>query len=83
MSDGIVKEKKEISSTQELYGCEISELPIDIPYEIEKHKAQIKKGKELSERLGDRSSVIRRRIVKVNDSVNWNQLMLDNLLKEK
>lgn len=83
MSDGIVNEKKEISSTQYLYGCEIKELPIDVPYEIEKHKAQIVKGKALAERLGDRASEIRRRIMKVNESVNWNQLMLDNLLKGK
>ena len=83
MGDGIVVEKKEISDTQYLYGCEIDELPIDVPYEIAKHKAQIIKGKELAEKLYDRATVIRRRIVKVNDSVNWNQLMLDKLEKGK
>jgi len=83
MSDGIVKEKKEISATQELYGCEIDELPIDIPYEIEKHKGQIIKGKALSEKLYDKASILRKRIVKVNDAVNWNQLMLDSLERVK
>jgi hypothetical protein len=83
MSDGIVVEKKEISDTQYLYGCEIGDLPIDVPYEITKHKAQIIKGKALSDKLYDRATTIRNRIVKVNDAVNWNQLMLDKLEKGK
>lgn len=83
MSDGIVREKVTISATNELYGCEISDLPIDIPYEIAKHKEQIRKGKALSEKLYDRAAVLGRRLVKVNQAVNWNQLMLDNLEKVK
>jgi len=83
MSDGIVVEKKEISATQYLYGCEIDELHIDLDYEIHKHQDQIIRGKRLSEKLYDRATAIRRRIVKVNEAVNWNQLMLDNLVKSK
>jgi hypothetical protein len=83
VSDGIVVEKKEISDTQYLYGCEIDGLPIDVAYEIAKHRAQILKGKALSDKLYDRATTIRNRIIKVNDAVNWNQLMLDNLKRGK
>jgi hypothetical protein len=79
MGDGIVKEKTSISSTMELYGCEVDELGIDIEYEIAKHTRQIAKAKVLSEKLYDRAATIRRRMVKVNDAINWNQLMLDDL----
>ena len=83
MSDGIVQEKREISATQELYGCDIDALPIDIDYEIIKHKAQIAKAKALSEKLYDRAAVLRNRSIKVNAAISWNQLMLDNLMKAK
>jgi len=83
MSEPIVKEKNQISDTQYLYGCNIDELDIDIDYEIRKHEKQIAKAKALSDKLYDRAATIRRRMIKVNDAVNWNQLMLDNLKKEK
>jgi len=79
MNDGIVVEKNHISSTKDLYDCELKELPIDREYEIKKHEEQIIKAKALSEKLYDKGRVIRNRTIRVNNAINWNQLMLDNL----
>ena len=81
MNDGIVVEKNHISSTKDLYDCELGELPIDREYEIKKHEEQIIKAKALSEKLYDKGRVIRNRMIRVNNAINWNQLMLDNLKK--
>jgi len=83
MSDGIVREKTQISDSEYLYGCDRGELEIDVEYEIAKHTRQIAKAKVLSEKLYDRATTIRRRIIKVNDAINWNQLMLDDLKRGK
>lgn len=83
MGDGIVNEKNRISDTKYLYGVDIDELPINPAYEIAKHKEQIAKGKELVDKLYDRASRMRRRIVEVNEAIRWNELMIERLNREK
>lgn len=81
--DCIVVEKKSISSFRELYGCEVEETPVSREDRIAMHEDQLKKALRVHEKLNDRSSDIRRRIVKVNDAINWNRLMLEDLNKGK
>lgn len=81
MGDGIVREKKHISSYKELYGCEVEETPVSREDRIAMHEDQLKKALRVHEKLDDRSRDIRRRIVKVNAAINWNRLMLEDLKK--
>lgn len=79
MSDGIVREKKKISSFKELYGCDVEDTPVSREDRIAMHEDQLSKALRVHEKLDDRSRDIRRRIVKVNDAINWNRLMLEDL----
>lgn len=81
--DGIVREKTQISGTAYLYGCEIGDLPVSRDDRIKMHEAQLACALQLHDELDDLSREIRRRIIKVNDAINWNRLMLEDLQKGK
>lgn len=79
VGDGIVREKKYISSYKELYGCDVEDTPVSREVRIQMHEDQLAKALRVHEKLDDRSRDIRRKIVKVNDAINWNRLMLEDL----
>lgn len=83
MNDGIVREKTAVSDTAYLYGCEVDDLPVSREDRIAMHEAQADRAAMLAERLHDRISVLRKRVTKVNDAMNWNRMMADNLKKGK
>jgi len=81
MNDGIVKEKTSISSTMELYGCNVEDLPISREDRIAMHEVQADRAKQIAEKLYDRISTLRSRLIKVHEAHNWNRLMADDLKK--
>lgn len=83
MSDGIVREKSAISSTAYLYGCEVDELPVSREDRIAMHEEQENRAKVLADKIYDRISTLRSRLIKVHEAQNWNRLMADDLKRGK
>lgn len=83
MSDGIVKVKNSINSTEYLYGCDVNELPVSKEDRILMHEAQANRAKELGEKIYDRMGELGKRLKKVNESQNWNRMIVDELKKGK